>query len=296
MRKFFVEICLLLLPVLTIAQWKSYKIYNGDTINRIDLQGRRQGLWIFFNQDYKNKIVQKGYYKDGKKQGQWIIYYPNGNIKSKITFKDNKPYGPAEIYYPNGQLSEKGFWKINKWIGDYQYYYSNGKPQYLWHYNEEGKREGVQKYFYPNGQLMMEGNWQNGKEQGVMKEYYENGVLKRLSNWQNGQINGKVVEYNRQGKIKRQLYYINGVEDTSKRIVYAKVPHIAEDTTQKPAYRQFTGTGNFKFYNQQGQLVSEGYYKQGVLYTGKKYFYDKSGKIKKIVVYRNGKVIDVINK
>ncbi len=296
MRKFLIKICLLLLPVFALAQWKSYKIYNGDTINRIDLQGRRQGLWIFFNQNYKNKIVQKGYYKDNKKNGVWIIYYPNGNIKSKITFKDNKPFGPAEIYYPNGQLSEKGFWKVNKWIGDYEYYYSNGSPQYLWHYNEQGKRQGVQKYFYQNGKLQLEGTWNNGKEQGVMKEYYDNGVLKRVSNWNDGQINGEVVEYNPQGKVKRRLYYLNGVEDTSKRIVYAKISHQITDTTHPAAYRQFTGTGNFKFYNQKGQLVSEGYYKQGVLYNGKKYFYDNTGKLKKIVVYRNGKVVEVIKK
>ncbi len=301
MRMFVLNIILLITITFSYGQWKSYTIYKGDTINKIDQQGRKQGLWIFFNPQYKGGIVQIGHYKNNMKEGLWTIYYPNGNIKAKITFHHNRQYGPVVLYYPNGKVNEQGYWKGNRWVGEYKYFYENGNPMYVWHYNEKGLRTGIQKYYFPNGNLYIVGTWKNGKEDGQIKEYYEDGHLKKISYWKNGQLNGKVLEYYKDGYIKEQRYYIAGIEDKSRRVIYARVKTVPErkkDSAQVQNfyYRQFSGNGNFKFFNNKGQLVSEGYFKNGVLYNGKKYYYDKNGKLIRIEVIKKGQIIDIISK
>ena len=203
------------------------------------------------------------------------------------------------MYYPNGKVCEQGYWKGNRWVGEYKFFYDNGKPKYIWHYDEDGLREGVQKYFYRNGNLMLVGNWKKGQEQGKMREYYSNGVIKRLTEWRNGMIDGPVVEFYPDGQIKKKYYYVKGKLDSSRIIYYARVNRNNKDTaaSEQPSYYPvFLGTGHFKFYDQKGRIIAEGYYKDGILVTGKKYFYNKNGKLRYIWIYKSGHVIDVIEK
>ncbi len=296
MRFLYLNIFLFLFVASSSAQWKSYKIYQGDTINRVDQQGRKQGLWIYFNDKYEGGIVQKGYYKDGKKEGEWIVYYPNGNIKTKSFYKNNRIYGPVITYYKNGKIREQGTWKGNKWVGEYRYYYENGQLKYLWYFNQSGKREGKQVYYYDNGQKYVEGTWSEGKENGQIKEYYPNGQLHKISNWKNGLQNGKYVEYYDTGDLMMKKYYIAGKEDSTKTKYYAYVAKVdvSKQKVDSPrVFKQFSGSGFFRFYNADGKLISEGEFKGGVLYNGKKYFYDKEGNLVKTAYIEEGRVTKI---
>lgn len=86
---------------------------SKDTINRTNEKGR-QGLWVIFDKgpesalaytkcycDSDTKVVpknmttqivlEKGYYSDNKKQGEWIYYHPDGSIDRTLNFKDDIP-------------------------------------------------------------------------------------------------------------------------------------------------------------------------------------------------------------
>jgi len=68
-----------------------------DTINMTDANGKRQGLWIVFGKNTSNpgyqpeQKVSEGKYKDNRKVGVWIDYFPSGNIKNKMTYIDGRP-------------------------------------------------------------------------------------------------------------------------------------------------------------------------------------------------------------
>ena len=48
--------------------------------------------------------------KNGQKQGAWLKYYNNGNLKYQGQFKDNKAYGLFFYFYNTGELkAEKEF-------------------------------------------------------------------------------------------------------------------------------------------------------------------------------------------
>ena len=56
----------------------------------------------------------QGSYKNGKKDGAWVYYYPNGQVYYKGNYKNNKREGKWVYYYPNGQVHYKGNYKNNK--------------------------------------------------------------------------------------------------------------------------------------------------------------------------------------
>jgi hypothetical protein len=105
----------------------------GDTINMTDANGKKQGKWIIFGHHNpkmagydSNQKISEGTYKDNKKTGVWIDYFPTGNIKNKLTFLDGRPHGPCNLYFWDGKIKEEGTWLNNRWVGDYKYTFENG--------------------------------------------------------------------------------------------------------------------------------------------------------------------------
>lgn len=72
------------------------RIIQADTLNMIDADGLRQGLWIFYGHN-KNDLAfpaeakwKEGRYVDGKKEGKWIEYLADGRIASEMNYHDGK--------------------------------------------------------------------------------------------------------------------------------------------------------------------------------------------------------------
>ncbi len=284
---------------------QKFVLFKGDTINRVDKNNLKQGLWIYFNDNYKNKIYQKGYYKDGKKEGSWYTYYKNGNLNSEMEFKNNRQNGKVSIYYKNGKLQEQGYWKQNRWVGEYKFFFNSGKIKYLWYYDDFGKRTGKQTYYYANGKKQIEGQWTQGKESGKITEYFKNGKVEKVSNFDNGTLNGAVTEYYSDGQIKSRSVYMNGQADINQSFAYSHKNNTSNNndniannsTTTKntdPEYKVFSGNGYYKFVNEKGLIDREGTFSKGILINGKKYIYDDNGKKIKTAIIKNGRVIRVI--
>lgn len=77
---------------------------------------------------YSNGIVKyKGFYRFGKRHGEWLYFYPNGNLWSECTYNRGKMNGKSNVYYPNGQLFYSAFYKHDKKDSTWTYYDSTGK-------------------------------------------------------------------------------------------------------------------------------------------------------------------------
>ena len=93
--------------------------------------------------------VPLGKMKDGKKEGKWIYWYPNGQKKSVLTYKDEKLDGLFTIWYENGQKKVKRTYK-------------------------DGEPDGLETKWYENGQKRLEETWKDG-EWISEKEWDEDG-------------------------------------------------------------------------------------------------------------------------
>jgi len=266
MRNALLIICL---TISAAALGQSYELYQGDTINYTDINKRKQGLWITFN-SHGDKIQEQGKYIENRKDGWWISYYPDGQVKHKITFKNGKAIGPAQFYYANGLISEEGNWHVDHWQGNYKFYNESGSMAYDWNYDDAGRRTGTQKYYHKNGTLKYTGNWVDGKATGTLKIYDELGKL----------ITERV--YN-DGKFAENKAITEDVI-TTEMAPQQQLASKSETTT-------FTGTGNHTVYNMNGLVEKQGFFVNGSIFTGKHCYYNSDKELVKIVHYQNGNII-----
>jgi hypothetical protein len=85
----------------------------------------QQGYYVA---KYPNGIIKmKGYYVNGKRNGQWMSFYENGNLQSKGFFKDGLRDGKAEVYYENGKIYYEGYYKKGREVGWWTFYSPEGK-------------------------------------------------------------------------------------------------------------------------------------------------------------------------
>lgn len=97
--------------------------------------GLKDGEFVLY---FSNGNVEiKGNIVKGENEGQWNYYYPNRTLESEGNFKDDLVNGKWLWYYPNGNLKEKGK-------------YVNGKREGEWlSYNDDGSLY-IKRYFKDN--------------------------------------------------------------------------------------------------------------------------------------------------
>ncbi len=277
MFKTGITILLILLSLSVVCQ--TSETYKGQTINLRDTENKRQGIWYVF--DNAGNPVEKGEYTNNKKEGIWVGYYPSGKIKHEITYTNNRPDGPATFYFENGKISEQGIWKINKWVGNYNFYHQNGNMAYQWKYNENGKRTGDQKYYYPDGSLMIKGNWADGKKEGTLTEYHNDGSIKSEINFNDGKIDVASIKE-----------YTIAEKPSAKQMAPRVQPETQTQNQNQKTTELFTGTGFYKTFNEHKKTDREGDFVKGKLINGKRYLYDDDGNLTKVLIYKDGRVVE----
>lgn len=105
---------------------------TGDTLNRIDSNGYKIGLWKKKNTN--DSLLEEGNYKNDKKIGIWSSYYQNGRLKSRVSYVNGRPYGNYEMYNEDGKIQQRGVLKNSSFAGEIFEYDSTGCLRY-WQYN-----------------------------------------------------------------------------------------------------------------------------------------------------------------
>ena len=92
---------------------------------------------LYFSNDQNaitGKVIENTEYlkseitiKNGKINGLFYQFYPNGNILSRIEYNEGKMNGKMTTYYPNGKEKIITFYKDNLINGSYESFYLNGK-------------------------------------------------------------------------------------------------------------------------------------------------------------------------
>jgi antitoxin component YwqK of YwqJK toxin-antitoxin module len=239
---------------------------NGQTpdSNQVNETGQKTGYWTIIADDGSH-TKEEGNYKEGRKDGLWKAYYPDGKLKHEITYTEGIAKGPARFYYKDGSLWEEGNWQEHCWVGDYRLYHPTGNAAYQFHYNSHGKRVGEQRYFYPDGTLKYKGVWDNGAITGQLEVYDDKGQLAQVRNYKDGSFEKTLSP--------KDLMPENQTLDS--------------DLNTLP----FHGTGHYSQYKKDGVLYRKGYFREGVLYDGEEFVYDNQGELRQIRVFENGKMI-----
>ena len=110
----------------------------SDSLSTTPFTGRNKSRMLDMKIEYD--VV------NGKKNGDFIVYFSNGSIQIAGTMKENKNVGEWKYYFPNGSLQTSGF-------------YENDIPTGKW------------TWFNPRGKIIEEGIYVEGKREGEWKNY-----------------------------------------------------------------------------------------------------------------------------
>ena len=105
---------LLLFYISGQAQWKDYTLNaNGDTLNRIDKQDRKQGPWIHRYETVRGEpgYEEEGFYKDNRKEGEWRLFSLSGDLVGVENYRWGFKDGVCKYYSMHGDLRLEQGWK-----------------------------------------------------------------------------------------------------------------------------------------------------------------------------------------
>jgi antitoxin component YwqK of YwqJK toxin-antitoxin module len=100
--------------VQSMAQWKSFELSpRGDTLNRIDKQGMRQGPWVIAVPELRGErgYEEQGYFVNDKKEGEWTKFSIEGIKIADEQYRWGLLNGRQKYYTPFGGLARTESWR-----------------------------------------------------------------------------------------------------------------------------------------------------------------------------------------
>lgn len=256
---------------------------QDDKINQKSADGKKQGKWIYYGKDRPQEgypvdgKIEEGPYKDDRKEGVWVKYHNDGvTPKLRGEYVSNRPKGSYTKYHPNGKVKEVGVFEKNQYQDSLRRFHENGQLEYEAKYNANGKEQGKVRFFYPHGQVEFEYVSNDGIPSGKAIRYYENGDVK------------EIIEYASDGSVAKsdQKEMVNpAVRVNDPGASTEGAPKIASPIVKGG---KFQPNGYNKVYNTDDEIWQDGDFKDGRLYNGKVYVYDKDGILLKVKVYKSG--------
>lgn len=217
--------------------------------------------------DEKGRITEKGAYKNGKRQGQFITYDSLGRITASINYKNDI------------KISEGMYDSINREIGTWKYFYLTGELKSQGQFSH-GKKIGEWKYFFPNGKVEQTGKYDNDVLTGEWKWYFPNGQLLRDEFYRKGKLNGHYIEYDSTGVTLMDGEFQDGLKQ-------GKWIRSVNDYKEEGEYIDDERNGEWISTNNQGVVVFKGSYELGIP-VGKHVYYYADGKVKMKGEYQAG--------
>jgi antitoxin component YwqK of YwqJK toxin-antitoxin module len=202
------------LPVFLADSMKVVYIYadTGAALNRIDQQGRRQGLWEKRYPD--GHLRYKGHFWDNEPEGVFKNYYDEGDSLEAIrVYSDGGQSAYAHLFYPTGALYAEGK-------------YINEKEDSIWKFYDElqrlirkdqyknGKKDGRSVVFYSgDGHVMEVKNWKNDSAEGHFQQYYDEGGIMEEGTYVHDKLQDTFYIYNMDGTIAKRGMYLNDMHE-----------------------------------------------------------------------------------
>lgn len=149
-----------------------------------------------------------GSFKKGFLHGDWEFYF-HGRLTEKGSFDGGRPNGKYNYYHDNGQVESIATYKKREdhpsLLQHYIAYHENGKLKEEWHYDENGKRHGVETGYDEKGEICSKQEYVHGKLTGESLKKDKDGYT-TLTGYENGYMVSETILYPN-GNMKSQSFY-----------------------------------------------------------------------------------------
>ncbi len=105
---------ILLVSFSASAQWKSFKLSpRGDTLNRIDQRGLKQGPWVVHVDELRGErgFEEEGFFADDKKEGLWRRYSLEGDLIAMEQYRWGFKNGICQYFSNSGEPLREESWR-----------------------------------------------------------------------------------------------------------------------------------------------------------------------------------------
>lgn len=179
--------------ILLLIFLNSVCIYSQNDYNKIDNNGKKQGLWKGYYEDTKH-LRYEGNFEHGVEVGKFT-FYDNTKVKKIVATRDFTDNGTRAytIFYRGRFKVSEGLIVNKQYEGLWKYYHLDMEAIMTIENYKKGKLDGDRKVFYKSGELAEECKYDEGKIDGVYKKYAENGVVIEETHYKNGLLNGLTV-------------------------------------------------------------------------------------------------------
>ena len=236
-------------------------VYKNGVKNGIFREYNSKGEIIDGGVFYNGFLNKKGILdKEGRKQGEWIIYYESLEIKARGFYKDDLREGAWVFYYETGEVEQKGYYKAGEYDDTWVWTFKNGDKKRFEQY-KNGVEHGEFIEYDSLGNILLNGNYRNGLREGDwiyhVNDHKEEGFYtsgQKLGDWTHTFSDGTII-------FKGEYSY------------------------DEPA-------GLHRVWSSTGELISSGRFKNGVEH-GKWQFFNKKGVIEHTYKYKHGVLVKV---
>jgi len=110
----FIFVLMMLVSLTGFGQYKNFIIGpKGDTLNRIDMNGKKQGPWVIHVDDNHGErgYEEEGYFLNDKRDGTWRQYSLDGDLIAVENYRWGNKDGKCQYYSNIGDLIREESWK-----------------------------------------------------------------------------------------------------------------------------------------------------------------------------------------
>lgn len=109
-----IALLFLFISINGFGQWKDYKLTpGGDTLNRVDMKGKKQGPWAIHMDDLRGErgYEEEGYFDNDQKTGTWKKFSIEGVKIAEENYAWGKLNGKQQYFTYNGGLLREEGWR-----------------------------------------------------------------------------------------------------------------------------------------------------------------------------------------
>ena len=197
-----------LVPFTGMSQ--DFKIFKGDTINRTDAKGWKQGVWKrYYDND---QLFSETRFKNNKPVGTANMFYKTGEKQGVIVYEKDGKTARMTSFWPNGKIKAKGKYINQEKDSTWNFYNEKDTLTAVENY-KLGKPHGVWKVYYYDGKISEETTYVNGIKHGPAKKYFTNGSIKMNATYKNDTFDGTMVHFHMNGKPYIKGDFVNGLKE-----------------------------------------------------------------------------------
>lgn len=189
----------------------SNDINAQNDYNKTDNLGRRQGKWVDYHEN--GQVRYKGQFKNNEPIGDFLYYSENGNLIAKNTYLKKSQESVSEMYSENGQVIAKGNYLNKKKNGEWKYFSEKDGSLVLVEYYDNGFLNGESVVYFSGTQNVIEKtSYVNGVKHGPYKKYYDDGLPMVDANYKNDKLDGVFILYYHTGAPKEEGSFKDGIK------------------------------------------------------------------------------------